>query len=256
MATKLLNGKNFVAIIYGKGRTAVMRRGFRAKRPRTATLWTLAAALLLLIFFMIYSVRVLPVLKALALNNAGNAAIASVNNAVGRVLSADKSDIAGLVQYQKDDTGKITAVQADPYVLNKLKYDVIRESAGELNKLTDSQLCIPLGDAVGGPVFTNRGPKIAFRLSPFSIVNAEFSSAFSSAGINQTRLRITLTVKTNVSIIIASCKAGTDISSSYCLIDTVIIGSVPDTYMSLGQDSGSTDSAILGKLYSSSAASK
>ncbi|MDR3551793.1 MAG: sporulation protein YunB [Clostridia bacterium] len=231
-----------------------MRRGFRARhRINSFTLWLLLILAVLLLLFAVFNMQLLPVMKSLALNKASITAVAAMNNAVGKVLSEDGESIDDLVTFQKDDSGNITAVQSNPYTMNKLKYDVILETQKELGTLTESSLSIPLGTVLGGPVFTNRGPKLAVKLSPFGSITAEYSSVFSSAGINQTRLQIMLNVKTTVSAIIASCTAGTEISSSFCVAETVIVGSVPQTYLDTSGGAGGA-AFILGS--SSSASSK
>lgn len=62
---------------------------------------------------------------------------------------------------------------------------------------------------------------------------AEFNrlqSAITQAGINQTTHRVMLYVDVSMSILLPGFRTGTQVSSSFSVAETVIVGDVPDTY--------------------------
>ena len=59
---------------------------------------------------------------------------------------------------------------------------------------------------------------------------AWFENQFISAGINQTRHNIVLHIDVDVSILLPGFTAVTRVSNSFTVAETVIVGSVPDTY--------------------------
>lgn len=211
-----------------------MVRRYRRRRRFGPLMWVLLILTVLLLLFWLFNTMLLPVMQSIAGNQAKVDAVNAMNDAVGAVLQRDKMSFSDLVTLEKDDAGNITAIRTDSYATNLLKHDIIAECQDRLQKLATSTMRIPVGTVLGGPVFTNRGPQFSARVSPYGNVSAEFSSDFSSAGINQTRLRIKLDVTTCVWVIIASFASSTRVASSYVISETVVVGGVPNTYMDWG----------------------
>ena len=65
---------------------------------------------------------------------------------------------------------------------------------------------------------------------------ANFRNAFTSAGINQTKHQIILTVDVSVSILLPGFRTATKVSNSFIVAETVIVGTVPDTYTYFSTD--------------------
>ena len=66
--------------------------------------------------------------------------------------------------------------------------------------------------------------------------SARFENAFSSAGINQTNHRIILHIDVSVSILLPGFAAATRVSNAVTVAETVIVGSVPQTYTYFGTE--------------------
>lgn len=232
-----------------------MVRRYRRRRRLSPLMWALLILTMLLLLFWLFNITLLPVMQSIAGNTAKVDAVNAMNDAVGAVLKEDKMSFSDLVTLEKNDAGDITAMRTDSYAMNLLKHDVIAECESRLAKLETSRMAIPIGTVLGGPVFTNRGPCFYAKVSPYGNMNAEFSSVFSAAGINQTRLQIRLDVTTYVWVIIASFASSTKVTSSYIVSETVVVGTVPNTYMNLdGASSG--DAALFYGAAASSSASK
>lgn len=63
--------------------------------------------------------------------------------------------------------------------------------------------------------------------------HAVFQSQFSDAGINQTRHQILLEVTVSVDILLPGGDLPAEISAQVPVAETIIVGSVPDTYVEL-----------------------
>ena len=59
---------------------------------------------------------------------------------------------------------------------------------------------------------------------------AHLRNAFTSAGINQTKHQILLDVTVQMSILLPGFRTSTQVSNEITVAETIIIGSVPDTY--------------------------
>ena len=62
--------------------------------------------------------------------------------------------------------------------------------------------------------------------------SAYFENEFVSAGLNQTKHNIVLHIDVYVSILLPGFTTATKVSNSFTVAETVIVGSVPDTYTS------------------------
>jgi sporulation protein YunB len=222
------------------------RRGFKSKgKNKSLYLWVILIIAILFLIYYIFNSMLMPVMKTLAVNKADLVAVSAINNAASKVLKANSVSYDKLIIYQKDQIGDIIAVTTDALEVNKLKYDIIYETIAELNSIKSSDLKIPLGNALGGALFTNRGPNINVKLSPIGNVNANISSVFTSAGINQTRQQIMLNIKVKLTIILASYTITQDINSNLCIAESVIVGKVPNAYTNIEGYGTAQDKAII-----------
>lgn len=187
----------------------------------------------------------LPIIKTLAVNKANLVAVSTINNAANKVLKSNSITYDKLINYQKDANGDIVAVTTDALEINKLKFDIINETIGELDNIKSSDLKIPFGNVIGGALFINKGPNIDVRLTPIGSVNADISSVFTSAGINQTRQQIMLNVKVKLTIILSSCNVTQDVNSNLCIAESIIVGKVPNSFTNIDGSYTTTDKAII-----------
>ena len=60
--------------------------------------------------------------------------------------------------------------------------------------------------------------------------SSEFRNQFETAGINQTRHQIILQIDVTISILLPGFTTATNVSSAVTVAETVIVGSVPESY--------------------------
>ena len=92
------------------------------------------------------------------------------------------------------------------------------------------ELAIPLGSLTGSPLLAGRGPLLHIKMQSVGSSSAHFENAFASAGINQTRHEIRLVVDVYVSVLLPGFSTVTKVTNRCAVAETVIVGSVPDTY--------------------------
>ena len=233
------------------------RRRFRGRdKKRRASLMLILVLAALMIGYAVFSYKLMPILRTAAIYRAQIVAANTVNDAVGKVLREDDISYDKLMTFDKNSDGAITAVTADTLQINLLKYDITSEVIRELQNIPASDLAIPLGNVVGGQIFTGRGPMIYVHVQPIGNVISSITSSFSDAGINQTRQQIMLNVHTDIAVMISIYTVSTSVESNFCIADTVIIGSVPSYYFE-GSSGSSAENAFIygGSLSGSSSAS-
>lgn len=154
----------------------------------------------------------------------------AVNDAVYYTLS-DELRYEELVSVERDANGEIVAVSANALKINKIARDTASISQSNLKNLSLNGIPIPLGALTGIEALAGVGPRIPFRIIPVSSVTCDFSSAFESVGINQTKHSIYLNVIADISIVMPSRTENFAVITEILVGEFVIVGSVPDTYL-------------------------
>ena len=61
---------------------------------------------------------------------------------------------------------------------------------------------IPLGNALGSKLFSGMGPELKVGVLPMGEVSAEYFTEFYAAGINQTRYKIYIVLKSDMALVV------------------------------------------------------
>lgn len=218
-----------------------MRRGFfyyRRHWGRRQLLRGLAFLLMAgtLAMFITAAVQMRPLLASLATTKVSNTVTRIVSQAVYEAIEAGDLRYDGLVTFEKDNEGKITAVRSNMAAFNHLQAQILDTVLTRIDQVSARELSIPLGTLTGSSLLAGRGPRISVRMESVGSSEANFTNEFLSAGINQTKHQIILTVDVYVSILIPGFNTATRVSNSFIVAETVIVGSVPDSYTYFSTD--------------------
>ena len=80
------------------------------------------------------------------------------------------------------------------------------------------------------------GPEIGIRVVSRGNIRSDLRSEFETRGINQTVYRIYMELTGEFRIITPYSTIDEDITQSILLVETVIIGDVPDTYLNIDRE--------------------
>ncbi|MBR0425063.1 MAG: sporulation protein YunB [Clostridia bacterium] len=198
----------------------------------------IASMLLLLVLFtgaFIYVNRSLrPVLEGLSKARVESVAAAAMNDAVLQILS--REDNTGDLITIHEANGAVYYLEADSSKLNTLAADCAICAQEKIASLGEQGVSIPIGTVSGIPLFTGMGPNLVMKFTPAGAVQSTFSSKFTSAGINQTLHRITLTLKATVRIILPGDAYIVSIETQAPISESILVGSVPSTYTDVTQE--------------------
>ena len=214
-----------------------MRTGLFYYRRR----WDRRAALRLLLFFLLAGLLALllmavlqmrSLLSGLAVTRVSNAVTGIVSDAVYEAIESGELQYESLVSLEKDNEGKITAVHSNMAAFNHLQAEILSSVLERVNEVDADDLAIPIGSLTGSALLAGRGPEIRVRMESVGSSQANFHNEFTSAGINQTKHQIILTVDVSVSILLPGFHTATQVSNSFIVAETVIVGAVPESYTS------------------------
>lgn len=198
----------------------------------------LALALFLLLLLgaaFILRYRYLPFLQEAARTRVINAASDRINDAINAQIESGAVSYENIVCLEKNTRGEVTAVRTNMAQVNRLKAETLALLSEQLLEMDTEELSIPLGSIVMPGLFAGKGLRIPVRVTALSTTDADFYSEFSSAGINQTLQRILLEVKICMSVQTPMGTERADVASQIVVAETIIVGSVPQSYFQLGQ---------------------
>lgn len=139
-----------------------------------------------------------------------------------------------LVTVEKDSNDKIVMVKADTVKLNTLATKISLVSQEKLIDMGKLGFKIPLGYVSKSSILTYLGPDIIVKMRPIGRVEVAYESTFESAGINQTRLKIYMKVKTTMQIILPFESRELEIINDIPVSETIIVGEIPQTILGTG----------------------
>lgn len=175
--------------------------------------------------------RFIPIVQDLARTQVMNQSSDLINDAITEQIALENVEYDRIIYFEKDLQGKITALKTNISEINKLKTDVLNIINDEILSMDTHDIGIPLGSIILPELFSGKGPYIPVRVISISNSDAQFSSHFSEAGINQTLHQLNMEVSVDVTILVLSQTETFHISSPVVVAETVIVGTVPDTFL-------------------------
>ena len=170
------------------------------------------------------------ILGSLAVTRVSNMVNRLVAEAVSSAVDSGEIQYKDLISLEKNDTGGVAALVSNMAEFNRLQATITQDILARLGEMSDIELQIPLGTLSGSAFLAGRGPGLSVRMQSTGSCSARFENQFSHAGINQTTHQILLCIDVSVSILLPGFRTSTDVSNSFAVAETVIVGEVPGTY--------------------------
>ena len=184
------------------------------------------------IFIYILDRNVMPTVMAVADAEIRAKATEIVNRAITNEYSK-QFNYDQVIRVDKDSEGNIVMLKADTLKMNKIACDVALESQKELMKLGEIGIKVPIGYVTRNNILSYYGPSITIKMQPIGNVETKYSSEFESAGINQTRHKIYVKVKTTVRVMIPLKNNDIEVANEIPIAETIIVGKTPNTAVQL-----------------------
>lgn len=144
-----------------------------------------------------------------------------------------KYEYKDIVSITKNEADNTSILKTDVTVINDIASDIAVEVNKRLEELKQKKLQIPAGAILGNKLISGIGPNINISIIPVGTVITDVKTEFKAQGINQTVYRIYLEVVCNVDIVTSYKTINTEIVNQVLLVETVIVGSVPETYYNI-----------------------
>ncbi len=174
-----------------------------------------------------------PMLLEVAVSEVSDVVSVTVNKTIAEKMADGSINYSDLVTFEKDENGRITALITDMARTNALRAEIANEITLKLSDKDETRIFIPVGNFFGSALLSGRGPRISVNIISVTNVDTRFSNVFTSAGINQTRHQIMLTISIDLTILIPGCYTTVHIPTEMCVAETVIVGEVPESYANI-----------------------
>lgn len=182
--------------------------------------------------FYITEKRIYPIALSMAKSNASDVVTLMVNEDLLTIIEEEKLDYSDFVNINRNEAGEIVSMETDTVTVNNLKSILTNKVQTSILDINYTDLGIHIGDLTGNMLFTARGPKIPVRLTSISDVEVEMRDEFISAGINQTKHKIEIEVIISVAVALPNKIETVDVETLVPVAETVIVGTVPQVYVS------------------------
>ncbi len=190
------------------------------------------------------TMRIRQIFMEYAVNICEDSAILEINNLMEDEVFSQPEGYENMVILERDSGNRVTALRTDVIAIGRIKARLVNGLFERLEDLEHTTVEVPLGTVFAPNFFTGMGPVLDIGMAGLTQMSAEFVSAFSSAGINQTRHNIIIEIHAGFRVLTPLGGEEREIVTSYPVTDTVIVGTVPECYMYIDDMSGD----LLGKV--------
>jgi len=202
---------------------------------------------LLVLFILIIAAAVIAMEQNLsqtmldmAFARAYSMAVETLNSAVKQVMESGIT-YEELVDTLRDTQGRVSMLRANTMRMNALAAQTALVAERQLNSFENQFVDIPMGAAFGVRFLSGFGPRISVQILPVGAVHTSYDTEFETAGINQTRHKIFLTLRASVSLIIPTGSQLVEVASTMLIAESIIVGEVPDSFVDVSDQNDMLD---------------
>ena len=186
-------------------------------------------ALFFAIFFALYSFSNAMLVEIGTASYQGVLSTASYY-AIDKTLQKDYA-YQDLFNIHKSTDGEITMITTDAYKFNSLTTALADSVSEFMTDFVNSGVEVPIGVFTGIRILQGYGSKINMPIIAIHSVKCDVISTFETAGINQTRHTLYLDVTPDVSVVTRVSTKNISDKIRVMLYDNIIVGKVPDVYL-------------------------
>ena len=179
------------------------------------------------------------VVRDLARTQVMNVTSDLINDAIDDQIEQGTIAYDRMVYFEKDLDGRITALKTNMGLVNRLKTDILNLINDEILAQDTDHISIPVGSLILPEILGGKGPGIPVRILTIRNSEAAFRSNFSEAGINQTLHQLIMVVYVDVAVLVLGQTESFTVESEVVVAETVIVGTVPETFLHTGGNNGS-----------------
>lgn len=177
--------------------------------------------------------QIMPAVMAMAEMEAQTVATQAINEGITQSLLTNQTTMQDLISYDYNDSGELVSWNINSIMVNTLSASIAEYTLSELKQIGTIKFKIPLGNVTGSRIFANIGPEMSVNVLPVGTVSVDYENELRSTGINQVNHTVWLNVEATVQVVVPLFSTQTVVSRRVVLIDKVISGEVPPSYINI-----------------------
>lgn len=172
-----------------------------------------------------YYLRITPLITDIVVENTRMKVSKAIDDMTDKQLQS--TDYEDFVITRYDNEGDLTFFQVNGVNVDLFARKVTAMIREEMTKFENDGINVPIGTVSGIPFLADLGPELTLNILNLGVVDADFSSDFVSAGVNQTLHRLYMKIIVNMKIILPGYSLSFDNSSTVIICESIIAGDVP-----------------------------
>lgn len=130
-----------------------------------------------------------------------------------------------------DESGRVCDVSVNTILVNEFCALLAERISSRLLHMGNEVISLPTGSLSGIRYFANLGPDYTAYITPMGDAYVNYDCSFESVGINQVNFQLWLIVDSTAKVVNPLQSQEITLSRKVALVNTVITGEVPDTYL-------------------------
>ncbi len=187
--------------------------------------------IIIAVLTLLLDAKLRPSIIELAALEAQAVAESKINSAVEKYLSKHGINYSDIVSVNYSSDNAVTGITTDIVKLNLFKAEITAAIEKEFKRSPETSVTVPFGSATDISLLSGCGPFMDIKIAMASSTVSDFENVFLAAGVNQTQHSIMLNIQTTVLLTLAGRRISRSVSSSFCVAQTIIVGTVPNVVL-------------------------
>ena len=159
-----------------------------------------------------------------------------VNSAVYDLTHTEDGSELEIIYTDEDQEGQLQMVTLNTPLLNKIGTEIAKRVNDDIYYNETEQIRLSLGSLLGSKLLSQTGPYFTFDIVPVAVIKIGYNTEFESAGINQSKYKVYLHVKTETRLLVPFMSEKFTTENTVLIAEAVIVGDVPQTYANIPKD--------------------
>lgn len=159
-----------------------------------------------------------------------------INDAVYEMTRREDGTELEIIHTNEDAEGNLQLVTLNTSLLNKIGTEIAKRVNNDIYYNETEQIRMSLGSLMGSKLLSQTGPYFTFDIVPVAVINVGYKTEFESTGINQSKYKVYLDVKTETRLLVPFMSEKFEADNTVLIAEAVIVGEVPETYTNIPKE--------------------
>lgn len=159
-----------------------------------------------------------------------------INDAVYEMTRREDGTELEIIHTNEDAEGDLQLVTLNTSLLNKIGTEIAKRVNNDIYYNETEQIRMSLGSLMGSKLLSQTGPYFTFDIVPVAVINVGYKTEFESTGINQSKYKVYLDVKTETRLLVPFMSEKFEAVNTVLIAEAVIVGEVPETYTNIPKE--------------------